>query len=113
VLTTDAGARRCAPLADRAEVVSFGDGSVDLARALNRLGHRGAGIVLCEGGPSLNGQLVAGDLIDEWRLTVSPVLAGGTSARPAVGPTAPDPARFALDRVLVGDDLLFLRLLRR
>ena len=44
----------------------------DAAEALSEL----RGRVLCEGGPTLFGRLVAGGLVDELFLTVSPVLAG-------------------------------------
>ena len=41
----------------------------------------GASVVMAEGGPSLNGALVAAGLVDELCLTVSPHLVAGTSAR--------------------------------
>jgi riboflavin biosynthesis pyrimidine reductase len=46
----------------------------------------GARLVLCEGGPSLLGQLVGARLIDELFLTVAPQLAGrdGKADRPAL-----------------------------
>ena len=114
VLTTIGGAERCAALGDRgATVVALGSDIVDLTRAMTWLHGAGTRVVLSEGGPSLNGHLVAADLIDEWRLTLSPLLVAGHSPRAASGPPAASPARFALDRVLVGEDLLFLRLLRR
>jgi 5-amino-6-(5-phosphoribosylamino)uracil reductase len=70
--------------------------------------------VLSEGGPSLNGQLIAEDLIDEWNLTISPILAGGTSKRPATGQELLPPGlAMALDRVWHQDDLLFCRWIRR
>lgn len=113
VLTTTDGAQRCAQLAERgAQVVVLGSELVDLGQALAWLGDAGARVVLCEGGPKLNGQLIAADLVDEWRLTLSPLLASGRSPRAAVGPPTPDPSRFLLDRVLTSGDLLFVRLLR-
>lgn len=42
--------------------------------------------ILCEGGPSLFGQLVADDLVDELCLTTAPVLVGGTAGRIATSP---------------------------
>ncbi len=56
---------------------------------------RGAEVVTCEGGPSLNGDLVAADLIDEWDLTVSPLLVGGEAGRASRGPRPPTPAHAA------------------
>ena len=101
-----------APLVPVAEVVVAGDDSVDLSGALVHLWNDGARVVLVEGGPTINGQLLALDLVDEWRLTLSPVLAAGTSSRAASGPTPNSPHRFLLDRLLVADDLVFLRYLR-
>lgn len=100
-------------LEDHADLLVAGADQVDLGRALASLGDRGARVVLCEGGPSLNGQLLAQDLVDEWRLTLSPVLAAGDARRAATGPAPSPPHRFTLDRLMVGDDLVFLRYLRR
>ena len=50
---------------------------MDLQRALGELADRRARVVLCEGGPTLNGQLVAEGLIDELCVSVSPTLVGG------------------------------------
>jgi riboflavin biosynthesis pyrimidine reductase len=68
--------------------------------------------VLAEGGPQLNGALVRAGLVDEWNLTVAPVLAAGEGGPPAVG-SSPEPlGRLRLHRVLEGDGLLFLRHVR-
>jgi riboflavin biosynthesis pyrimidine reductase len=70
--------------------------------------------VLCEGGPTLNGQLVAADLVDEWCASIAPLLVAGASSRPAAGGPAPDGAlAMRLDRLLVEDDLVFARYVRR
>jgi len=58
------------------EVVTAGDERVDLAVALRSLRDRSAEVVLCEGGPTLLGQLVAADLLDEYCLTISPLVGG-------------------------------------
>jgi riboflavin biosynthesis pyrimidine reductase len=69
--------------------------------------------VLCEGGPTLNGQLVAADLVDEWCATIAPALVASASSRAAVGGSAPGGAQaLRLDRLLVEDDLLFARYVR-
>lgn len=80
-----APAERHAALGHVAEVHEVGDDGVDLAAALALLGDLGARTVLCEGGPALNGQLLAADLVDELNLTIAPVLAAGRSARAAHG----------------------------
>jgi riboflavin biosynthesis pyrimidine reductase len=69
-------------------------------------------VVLCEGGPSLAGQLVAAGLVDEFNLTVAPVLTGGDARRVTSGIPAEPPIEMRLDRVLGGDKSLFLRYLR-
>lgn len=95
-----------------AEVVVAGDTDVDVNRALSALGDRGARVVLCEGGPSLNGQLVAVGAVDELCMTLAPLVAGGSSPRLAQGVAPPDPHSFHLDRVLEADSYLFLRYVR-
>jgi riboflavin biosynthesis pyrimidine reductase len=100
-------------LATLAEIVVAGDESVDwpTAFAALRTGAR-AEVLLVEGGPHTNAQLVAADLVDELCLTVSPQLAGIDSMRIVAGPSADGPRRLVLDRVLLEDDNLFLRYLR-
>lgn len=51
--------------------------AVDLSVAREALGARGHKVILCEGGPTLNAQLVAQDLIDEFCISLSPALLGG------------------------------------
>ncbi|MCP4226376.1 MAG: pyrimidine reductase family protein, partial [Actinomycetia bacterium] len=106
-------ARRAA-LETVADVVTAGNGEVDLGLVLGEIAARGLGTVLSEGGPSLNGQLIAEDLIDEWNLTLSPILAGGTSRRPAIGrELLPPGLAMTLARVWYQDDLLFCRWVRQ
>jgi riboflavin biosynthesis pyrimidine reductase len=84
VLTTAQGAERLAGVA--AEVVAVGDGDlVDLRAALAVLRERGHEQVLAEAGPTTFGALVAGGLVDELFLTVSPVLAGRAESRRRLG----------------------------
>jgi riboflavin biosynthesis pyrimidine reductase len=92
-----------------AELVMAGESSVDVADALRQLRERGAGVVLCEGGPTLLGGLVAAGLLDELCLTITPVM-GGDPLPLSVAPVGADLARFALAHTLVDDDgTLFLR----
>jgi len=95
-----------------AEVHVVGDAHVDVGAGLAVLAQLGARVVLCEGGPNLNGQLLAQGLVDEICLSVAPVVAGGDSARIIHGaaPVAPEPMR--LDRVLEADGMLLLRYVR-
>ena len=107
-------AHRLVALGDRAEVieVSGTPGTVDLPSALRELGRRGTGTVLCEGGPHLNGQLLAADLIDELTLSLAPLLVGGAAPRIVVGDELETARRMRLDRVIEDEGLLFLRYVR-
>jgi riboflavin biosynthesis pyrimidine reductase len=109
IVTTAAGAARAADGLDAvADLVVAGDETVDLATALANLRAEGTGVVLGEGGPSLNGSLVAAGLVDELNLSLSPTVAGGDSSRIVRG--APPAIRpLELDLVLEQDGLLFLR----
>ncbi len=111
--TTSMAAGHAGRFAGRAELVACGDEQVDLATALAELGRRGASVVLAEGGPHLNGQLVAADLVDEWCQSVAPLLVAGGSARVAHGPEPERPTVLALHRVLEADGELFTTYRRR
>lgn len=99
-------------LAGVAEVVERPGDEVDLADVLADLRGRGADVVLCEGGPSLNGQLVSAGLVDEWHLSLAPRLVAGRAERAAHGPLADPPLDMGLHRVL-GDDEGYLFLTHR
>jgi riboflavin-specific deaminase-like protein len=103
---------RRAELAKVADIVIAGDEEVDVVEALSALGAHGARVLLCEGGPSLNGHLVAAGALDELCLSLAPLVAGGSSPRLAHGGEPPDVSRLRLDRVLEADDMLFLRYVR-
>lgn len=51
--------------------------AVDLSAVREALSERSHKIILCEGGPTLNAQLAAQDLIDEFCISLSPALLGG------------------------------------
>jgi riboflavin biosynthesis pyrimidine reductase len=115
VLTTAAApAARVDALRAVAEVVEVGASTVAPEDAFEELRLRGARVVLCEGGPSLNGQLIRSGIVDEWCQTVAPTLAGGPAKRPAVEEHAPPaPIDLQLDRLLVHQDgTMFARYLR-
>lgn len=108
----DAPAQRRAEVAEVAELIVTGDTAVDLPLAMAGLHARGVRTITCEGGPHLNGDLLLADLIDEWALTVSPVLVGGDARRATTGPLPPAPRPMHLDRLLEGDGMLLTRWLR-
>lgn len=90
-----------------ADVVSAGTEGVEPAVALAVLRDRGTDVVLCEGGPSLNGQMVAAGMIDEVCVTVAPFLLGGDGPRISGGKPLPV-TRLAINHVLEEDGYVFL-----
>lgn len=112
VITCESSPRdRRRALAEVAELVVAGEAAVDLPAALAALAEHGVATICCEGGPQLNGDLLADDLIDEWALTLSPLLVGGGADRAITG--APADARpLHLDWLCEGDGLLLTRWLR-
>ncbi|MGH8946825.1 MAG: dihydrofolate reductase family protein [Acidimicrobiia bacterium] len=104
----DADPSRVEALSEVAEVAQLDD--LSPAGIIDHLGD--ADVVLCEGGPTLNGQFFATGLVDEVDLTIAPYLISGKSARIAHGETADPPLDMRLDRTLIGDVSLFLRYLR-
>lgn len=97
------------------DVLRAGDARVDLGSAITRLREIDPHVryVQAEGGPTLNGALLAADLIDELDLTVSPNLAGGDGPRLTAG--APERLRgYDLAHLLADDEgFVFTRWLRR
>jgi riboflavin biosynthesis pyrimidine reductase len=67
------------------DAVVCGTDSVDLAVGLAELRSRGLSHVLCEGGPTLFGQLLDDGLVDELDLTIAPLVAGPGGPRIAGG----------------------------
>ncbi len=112
VVTCEAADRdRRAEVADVAEVLVAGEQRVEPARALAALAARGARVVLCEGGPTLLGEVVAAGLLDELCLTVAPVM-GGDPLPVSVTPAGAELSRFELAGAASHDGTLFLRYLR-
>jgi riboflavin biosynthesis pyrimidine reductase len=113
VLTADsAPASNRQALSQAADVISCGTDRVDPALVVSTLVERGLTQILCEGGPSLFGSLIAADLVDELCLTVSPLLEGGAGIRISHG-NSPVPRSMRLVQVLESDGLLLTRYARR
>ena len=69
-----------------------------------------AGVVLCEGGPTLNADLLAAGLVDELHLCVASLLVGGEDPLTIVAGAALDPpVRAQLRSVHESGGYLFLR----
>ncbi len=109
VVFTYAGEEVAAPgLGADLDVVRVAGEAPLLASTLVALGARGVRSVLCEGGPTLLGRMVADGGLDHLLLTVSPLLAAGTAPTILDGAPFPDPARLVLREVHRADDHVFL-----
>jgi riboflavin biosynthesis pyrimidine reductase len=95
-----------------AELLIVGADTVDLSAAVRSLVERGLGGIDCEGGPHLFGSLIEAGLVDELRLTVSPLLVSGTAGRIAAG-TDIEPVDLEVASVLAEDGVMLLRYLVR
>ena len=98
-------------LAEVADLVVAGDDQVDVAAALDELAGRGLTRVLCEGGPSLLGEVTAVGRLDELCLTISPQLVGGDGPRVLHGPDLD--VDLAPASLLEADGVLLARYVRR
>ncbi|SNT51752.1 5-amino-6-(5-phosphoribosylamino)uracil reductase [Actinomadura meyerae] len=97
---------------EHADVIIAGQDSLDFSVAVRELAERGHRRLLCEGGPSVLGQVVAAGLLDELCLTLSPMLLGGNPTRILDGPPVPVPPELKLAHALQDEDFLFLRYTR-
>ena len=95
----------------RAGPAEGGGGRVDLRAALARLrAEWGLRSILCEGGPTLNSELLRTGLVDELFLSVSPKLAGGAEALTIVaGKALPEPVELEVVWLLEHHGELFGR----
>jgi riboflavin biosynthesis pyrimidine reductase len=91
-----------------AEVIVAGQDRVEPAAALQALAERGYQTVLCEGGPTWLGELVAADRLDELCLTIAPLM-GGDLLPVSVTPPGAGLATFELRGAMTEDHTLFLR----
>lgn len=92
-----------------AKVIRAGSGTVDVAVVLAELARLGHHRVLCEGGPTLLGQIVAADGLDDLCLTTAPLLVGGAAPRILRGPELMPAPSLRIDHLLEEDGSLFAR----
>jgi len=117
VITTEEGVARLPRMHPRVQVAIAGrTGEIAAGAVVEAVRiHLAAVTVLCEGGPRLFGQILAGGLVDELFLTVAPQLAGRSESAPRPGLVAgaafaPGAApRLGLRSVRRSGDHLFLR----
>lgn len=106
--SSDASAR--ADLGEHAEVVVCGGNDIDYGAVRREFADRGLVRVLCEGGPTVLGQLARSGELDELCLSVSPFLAGPGAGRILRGDPWPgDPRGMRLHSLLEEAGALFLR----
>ncbi|MBC7630027.1 pyrimidine reductase family protein [Aeromicrobium sp.] len=98
-------------LRETIDVIAIGEERIDWPAVLAEFADRGWTRVLCEGGPSLHGDLVALDLVDEICLTIAPVLSAGDAPRIAHGDTPVEHA-MVLGHALDADGVLLTRWVR-
>lgn len=91
-----------------ATVVVAGDDRVEPEAALRALADLGYRVVVCEGGPTWLGELVAADRLDELCLTISPLM-GGDPLPVSVTPPGAGLAGFELRGAMIEDHTIFLR----
>jgi riboflavin biosynthesis pyrimidine reductase len=91
-------------------VVTAGTEVVEVGRCLDELAARGLPRVLCEGGPTLLGELASRHLLDELCLTWTPLLVGGTGPRIAHG--LPLDVTMRLEHLVETRDVLLTRWVR-
>jgi riboflavin biosynthesis pyrimidine reductase len=92
------------------QVITVDPSQLSVASALHDLRVRlQARVVLCEGGPTVLGQLIGYHAIDELFLTFAGKLAGGAGPAIVSGLSLPDPLALSLLWLLEQDGSLFLR----
>lgn len=92
---------------DVADIVRAGPRHTDPDIMLAAIRERGLSQVLCEGGPTLFGSVIAAAALDELHLTVAATLEAGDARRISAGPARPLPMR--LGRILRSGSTLLLR----
>lgn len=111
ITTGDAPQAQLDALREMVDVIAVGTGQIDWAQVFEQFAARGLNRLLCEGGPTLHGQLVELDLIDELCLSIAPIMAAGPAPRIAhSGLAITHP--MILGHSIAIDDLLLTRWVR-
>lgn len=110
IITCSDGEANVQRLGSRAEAMVAGNTDVDLGMAMTMLSQLGIGIVVSEGGPTLNASMVQLGLLDELCLTVSPLTVAGPAGRIISGPSElATPIPMELAHILEMDGALYTR----
>ena len=117
--TTTRGARRIRDTvrpAGRLDILEFGDDGVDLERYARIMADEyGVGFLLCEGGATLYGALLAAGIVDEPFITRSPLVVGENPDNPrpslveGTGWLPDDAPRMRIVSVRKAGDYLYMR----
>jgi riboflavin-specific deaminase-like protein len=91
------------------EYLRFQGGAVDIPRLLAILRGRGVRSILCEGGPTLNAELLRAGGVDELFHCIAPKLAGEPDAPTMVTGVLHETIEMKLVRLLESDSHLFAR----
>jgi riboflavin-specific deaminase-like protein len=91
------------------EYLRFDGGVVDIPRLASELRERGVRSVLCEGGPTLNAELLRAGVVDELFHCIAPKLAGEPDAPTMVTGVLHETVEMKLVRLLESDSHLFAR----
>ena len=97
------------PGAAQIDYLRFGDGAVDIPALLADLRGRGVRSVLCEGGPTLNAELLRAGGVDELFHCLAPKLAGEPDAPTMVSGVLHETAEMELVWALENESHLFMR----
>ena len=92
-----------------AEVMIVGEDRADVRQMLGALASRNLCRILCEGGPTLFGQLFAAGAVDEVCLTLSPQVGGAGQISPDSSNLLP----MRIEAVLARDETLLIRYVRK
>jgi riboflavin-specific deaminase-like protein len=91
------------------DYLRFDGGAVDMKMLLRELRERGIGSVLCEGGPTLNAELLRAGGVDELFHCLAPKLAGEPDAPTMVSGVLHEVAEMELVWLLENESHLFMR----
>tara|TARA_Y100000768_G_scaffold333258_1_gene273223 strand:- start:520 stop:1167 length:648 start_codon:yes stop_codon:yes gene_type:complete len=100
-------------LAKKYDIVLSGEERVDFREAIDALTEGKGGIVLVEGGPSINKQLVTADLFDELCITVSPFHSNDANGELVTTDKSYPHGDMEETRRIVVNDFTFYRYLRK